>query len=148
MKILSDKAVEIYTDGACSGNPGPGGWGAIILFNNESIVLSGGEKLTTNNRMEITATIKSLEAIEKNVEVILYTDSKYVINGITNWIKSWKKNNWVSSNKKTVKNIDLWKDLDSLVQNKTISWKWVKGHSGNEMNEKVDEIARNELSKL
>ena len=120
----------------------------IILFNNESIVLSGGEKLTTNNRMEITATIKSLETIEKNVEVILYTDSKYVINGITNWIKSWKKNNWVSSNKKAVKNIDLWKDLDSLVQNKTISWKWVKGHSGNEMNEKVDEIARNELSKL
>ena len=148
MKISSNKLIEIYTDGACSGNPGPGGWGAIILYNNDSSTLSGGEKLTTNNRMEITAVIKSLEIIEENSEIKIYTDSKYVINGITNWIKSWKENDWISSNKKVVKNIDLWKNLDLLVQKKKISWQWVKGHSGNKMNEKVDEIARNEIINL
>tara|TARA_B100001057_G_C22430372_1_gene787169 strand:+ start:238 stop:684 length:447 start_codon:yes stop_codon:yes gene_type:complete len=148
MKISSNKLIEIYTDGACSGNPGPGGWGAIILYNNDSSTLSGGEKLTTNNRMEITAVIKSLEIIEENSEIKIYTDSKYVINGITNWIKSWKENDWISSNKKVVKNVDLWKNLELLVQKKIISWQWVKGHSGNEMNEKVDKIARNELNNL
>lgn len=148
MKISSNKLIEIYTDGACSGNPGPGGWGAIILYNNDSSTLSGGEKLTTNNRMEITAIIKSLEIIEENSEIKIYTDSKYVINGITNWIKAWKENDWISSNKKVVKNVDLWKNLDLLVQKKIISWQWVKGHSGNKMNEKVDKIARNELSNL
>ena len=148
MKISSNKLIEIYTDGACSGNPGPGGWGAIILYNNDSSTLSGGEKLTTNNRMEITAVIKSLEIIEENSEIKIYTDSKYVINGITNWIKSWKENDWISSNKKVVKNIDLWKNLDLLVQKKKISWQWVKGHSGNKMNEKVDQIARNEIGNL
>ena len=148
MKISSNKLIEIYTDGACSGNPGPGGWGAIILYNNDSSTLSGGEKLTTNNRMEITAVIKSLEIIEENSEIKIYTDSKYVINGITNWIKSWKENDWISSNKKVVKNVDLWKNLELLVQKKIISWQWVKGHSGNKMNEKVDEIARNEIINL
>lgn len=148
MKISSNKLIEIYTDGACSGNPGPGGWGAIILYNNDSSTLSGGEKLTTNNRMEITAIIKSLEMIEENSEIKIYTDSKYVINGITNWIKAWKENDWISSNKKVVKNVDLWKKLDLLVQKKIISWQWVKGHSGNKMNENVDKIARNELSNL
>ena len=148
MKISSNKLIEIYTDGACSGNPGPGGWGAIIIYNNDSSTLSGGENLTTNNRMEITAIIKSLEMIEENSEIKIYTDSKYVINGITNWIKAWKKNNWISSNKKVVKNVDLWKNLDLLVQRKKISWQWVKGHSGNKMNEKVDEIARNEIINL
>ena len=148
MKISSNKLIEIYTDGACSGNPGPGGWGAMIIYNNDSSTLSGGEKLTTNNRMEITAIIKSLEIIEENSEIKIYTDSKYVINGITNWIKAWKENDWISSNKKVVKNVDLWKNLDLLVQKKIISWQWVKGHSGNKMNEKVDKIARNELSNL
>ena len=148
MKISSNKLIEIYTDGACSGNPGPGGWGAMIIYNNDSSTLSGGENLTTNNRMEITAIIKSLEMIEENSEIKIYTDSKYVINGITNWIKAWKKNNWISSNKKVIKNVDLWKKLDLLVQRKKISWQWVKGHSGNKMNEKVDEIARNEIINL
>ena len=145
---MSD-AVEIYTDGACSGNPGPGGWGVLIReLDKEDTEISGGEKDTTNNRMELLAAIKALESIENNKEIIIYTDSKYVKDGITQWISNWKKNNWKTSNKKPVKNVDLWIKLDNAIQNKKINWKWVKGHDGNEGNEKADFLAQSALNNL
>mgnify|MGYP002525965320 FL=1 len=145
---MSD-AVEIYTDGACSGNPGPGGWGVLIReLDKEDTEISGGEKDTTNNRMELLAAIKALESIENNKEIIIYTDSNYVKDGITQWISNWKKNNWKTSNKKPVKNVDLWIKLDNAIQNKKISWKWVKGHDGNEGNEKADFLAQSALNNL
>ena len=145
---MSD-AVEIYTDGACSGNPGPGGWGVLIReLDKEDTEISGGEKYTTNNRMELLAAIKALESIENNKEIIIYTDSNYVKDGITQWISNWKKNNWKTSNKKPVKNVDLWIKLDNAIQNKKISWKWVKGHDGNEGNEKADFLAQSALNNL
>jgi ribonuclease HI len=145
---MSD-AVEIYTDGACSGNPGPGGWGVLIReLGKEDTEISGGEKDTTNNRMELLAAIKALESIENNKEIIIYTDSNYVKDGITQWISNWKKNNWKTSNKKPVKNVDLWMKLDNAIQNKKINWKWVKGHDGNEGNEKADFLAQSALNNL
>ena len=145
---MSD-AVEIYTDGACSGNPGPGGWGVLIReLGKEDTEISGGEKDTTNNRMELLAAIKALESIENNKEIIIYTDSNYVKDGITQWISNWKKNNWKTSNKKPVKNVDLWIKLDNAIQNKKINWKWVKGHDGNEGNEKADFLAQSALNNL
>ena len=145
---MSD-AVEIYTDGACSGNPGPGGWGVLIReLDKEDTEISGGEKYTTNNRMELLAAIKALESIENNKEIIIYTDSNYVKDGITQWISNWKKNNWKTSNKKPVKNVDLWMKLDNAIQNKKINWKWVKGHDGNEGNEKADFLAQSALNNL
>ena len=145
---MSD-AVEIYTDGACSGNPGPGGWGVLIReLDKEDTEISGGEKDTTNNRMELLAAIKALESIENNKEIIIYTDSNYVKDGITKWISNWKKNNWKTSNKKPVKNVDLWMKLDNAIQNKKINWKWVKGHDGNEGNEKADFLAPSALNNL
>lgn len=145
---MSD-AVEIYTDGACSGNPGPGGWGVLIReLDKEDTEISGGEKDTTNNRMELLAAIKALESIENNKEIIIYTDSNYVKDGITQWISNWKKNNWKTSNKKPVKNVDLWIKLDNAIQNKKINWKWVKGHDGNEGNEKADFLAQSALNNL
>jgi ribonuclease HI len=145
---MSD-AVEIYTDGACSGNPGPGGWGVLIReLDKEDTEISGGEKDTTNNRMELLAAIKALESIENNKEIIIYTDSNYVKDGITQWISNWKKNNWKTSNKKPVKNVDLWMKLDNAIQNKKINWKWVKGHDGNEGNEKADFLAQSALNNL
>ena len=133
---------KIYTDGACSGNPGKGGWAAIIL-NEKSIQsnVSGGENSTTNNRMELMAPIMALNKIKKSSEIIIYTDSKYVKDGITDWIKKWKLNNWKSANKKPVKNKDLWIKLDNSCQKHKVTWKWVKAHAGNKFNNLVDELA-------
>jgi len=134
--------VKIYTDGACSGNPGKGGWAAIILDSNlGQSSISGSESNTTNNRMELMAPIMALKKIGKKSEVIIYTDSKYVKNGITDWIKKWKFNNWKNSNKKPVKNKDLWIKLDNSCQKHKVDWKWVKAHSGNKFNNLVDELA-------
>ena len=145
---MSSNKLEIYTDGACLGNPGPGGWAALIIDNNQERILSGNNEMTTNNRMELLAVIKALESINHHLEMTIYTDSKYVINGITSWIKKWKTNDWKNSSKTTVKNIDLWKILDVSSQKKKIKWVWVKGHSGNTYNDKVDEIARNQAETL
>ena len=133
--------IIIYTDGACKGNPGPGGWGVLILLENEQIELSGGSKETTNNQMELTAVIKALNFFEKKIKVDLYTDSKYVMDGITDYIKKWKINGWQTANKKPVKNTNLWKILDELNNLHDINWNWVKGHSGNPENEKADALA-------
>tara|TARA_B110000967_G_scaffold24773_1_gene22775 strand:- start:1105 stop:1533 length:429 start_codon:yes stop_codon:yes gene_type:complete len=132
----------IYTDGACSGNPGPGGWGIVILDekNNETNI-SGGEKFTTNNRMELMAPIMALRKIKKASKIIIYTDSTYLKNGITIWIKNWEKNGWISTNKKPVKNRDLWVTLSKLSKDKIIDWKWVKAHAGNKYNEIADRLA-------
>ena len=132
----------IYTDGACSGNPGPGGWGAIILDEKENqISLSGKEKPTTNNRMELMAPIMALKKIKKSSGITIYTDSTYVKDGITIWINNWKKNGWKSANKKPVKNKDLWVALSKITEKKTIVWKWVKAHAGNKYNELADRLA-------
>tara|TARA_B100001778_G_scaffold270946_1_gene232808 strand:- start:214 stop:648 length:435 start_codon:yes stop_codon:yes gene_type:complete len=143
-----NKKVDIYTDGACSGNPGPGGWGVLIELNNKNIELSGGDKETTNNRMELMAAIKALEEIDKDYEITLYTDSNYVKDGITRWISNWKKNNWKTASKKDVKNKELWMRLDEAIKDKNISWVWVKGHAGNAGNEQADYLARSALEKL
>ena len=133
--------IKIYTDGACKGNPGVGGWGAIIMQDEKNIELFGGENETTNNRMELMAVIMALKEISANLELTIYTDSTYVQKGISEWIKNWKVNNWRSSNKKPVKNKDLWVELDEAVDSRKINWEWVKGHAGNEGNEKADELA-------
>ncbi len=134
--------IKIYTDGACSGNPGKGGWAAIILENDlEQMSISGSENETTNNRMELTAPIMALRKIKKNSEITIYTDSKYVKDGITDWIRKWKLNNWKNSNKKPVKNKDLWIELDALCQKHKLSWKWVKAHAGDKYNNLVDKLA-------
>ena len=143
-----NKKVDIYTDGACSGNPGPGGWGVLIEIDNENIELSGGDKETTNNRMELMAAIKALEEIDKDYQITLYTDSNYVKDGITSWISNWKKNNWKTANKKDVKNKELWIRLDEAIKDKNISWVWVKGHAGNAGNEQADYLARSALENL
>tara|TARA_Y100001970_G_scaffold39046_1_gene48072 strand:- start:142 stop:576 length:435 start_codon:yes stop_codon:yes gene_type:complete len=143
-----NKKVDIYTDGACSGNPGPGGWGVLIEIDNENIKLSGGDRETTNNRMELMAAIKALEEIDKDYEITLYTDSNYVKDGITSWISNWKKNNWKTTSKKDVKNKELWIRLDEAIKDKNISWVWVKGHAGNAGNEQADYLARSALEKL
>ena len=143
-----NKKVDIYTDGACSGNPGPGGWGVLIEIDNENIELSGGDRETTNNRMELMAAIKALEEIDKDYEITLYTDSNYVKEGITSWISNWKKNNWKTASKKDVKNKELWMRLDEAIKDKNISWVWVKGHAGNKGNEQADYLARSALEKL
>ena len=143
-----NKKVDIYTDGACSGNPGPGGWGVLIEIDNENIELSGGDRETTNNRMELMAAIKALEEIDNDYEITLYTDSNYVKDGITSWISNWKKNNWKTASKKDVKNKELWMRLDEAIKDKNISWVWVKGHAGNAGNEQADYLARSALEKL
>ena len=135
------KKIRIYTDGACKGNPGIGGWGVLILLENEQIELSGGSKETTNNQMELTAVIKALNFFDKKIDLDLYTDSKYVMDGITDYIKKWKINGWQTANKKPVKNISLWKALDELNNFHEIKWNWVRGHSGNPENEKADALA-------
>ena len=134
-------SITIYTDGACKGNPGEGGWGAYIEYNNEKVKLYGYEKDTTNNRMEITAAIEALRYIKVKSNIIIYTDSKYLMNGINTWIHDWKKNNWRTSSNKGVKNVDLWKIIDELNSNHSIKWSWVKGHSGNPGNDMADELA-------
>ena len=132
----------IYTDGACSGNPGPGGWGAVIIDEkNKQINMSGKENLTTNNRMELTAPIRALSKIKKDSKIIIFTDSTYLKNGITLWIKNWEKNGWKSANKKPVKNKDLWLELNKITKQRDITWKWVKAHAGNIHNEQADKLA-------
>lgn len=137
--------VEIYTDGACSGNPGAGGWGAILRYGSVEKELSGGESDTTNNRMELTAVIEALKALKKPCNIVLYTDSRYVMDGVNEWLPNWKLNGWRTSNKKTpVKNVDLWQILESLIEKHKIKWVWVKGHNGHPENERVDKLARDE----
>ncbi|NRA73246.1 MAG: ribonuclease HI [Rickettsiales bacterium] len=142
------KKIVIYTDGACSGNPGPGGWAAIMINGETEKEIIGSEKNTTNNRMELTAAIKSLESLKGQYNVELYTDSKYLKNGITEWIFNWKKNNWKSSNKKQVKNIDLWKELDEVANKHEISWHWVKAHAEDLYNLRVDKLAVDAIKKV
>lgn len=134
--------IVIYTDGACSGNPGPGGWGAILIYGDLRKELSGGEKLTTNNRMELLAAISALEALKGKRAAEIHTDSNYVKNGITGWIHGWKKNGWRTADKKPVKNAELWQRLDGLARHHDVSWHWVKGHAGHPENERADELAR------
>ena len=135
------KTVEIYTDGACKGNPGPGGWGALLRMGGHEKELSGAEADTTNNRMELTAAIRGLEALREPCEVALYTDSTYVIDGITKWIHGWKKKGWKTASRKPVLNAELWRDLDLLRSRHDVSWHWVKGHAGHPENERVDQLA-------
>ena len=134
--------VKIFTDGACSGNPGPGVWGAILRYGETERELSGGEADTTNNRMELTAAIEALNALKRPCDIVLTTDSTYVKDGITSWIDGWKKRGWKNSQKKPVKNEDLWKALDEARSRHTVEWKWVKGHAGHAENERCDELAR------
>ena len=134
--------IKIYTDGSCLENPGNGGWAAIIIINEEKKIISGNQKNTTNNRMELLAPIEALKTLKINSEIEIITDSKYVKLGITEWINNWKKNGWKTANKKEVKNIELWKELDSLVENFNIKWSWVKGHSTDQLNNEVDLIAK------
>ena len=138
----------IYTDGACIGNPGKGGWAAIIIEPTGEREIVGFEKSTTNNRMELKAVIEALKEIEIDSQISLFSDSKYVIDGITKWIKNWKMNDWKTSNKKEIKNLDLWMDLDKLTSKFKISWNWVKGHSTDEYNNRVDKLARKEAEKI
>ncbi len=141
-KSSKSKIVEIYTDGACSGNPGPGGWGALMRYNGHEKELNGGEAETTNNRMEMMAVIKALNALKRRSTVELYTDSKYVMQGITEWLEGWKAKGWKTASKKPVKNKDLWQDIDEAIAKHDITFHWVKGHAGHPENERADELAR------
>ena len=134
--------VTVYTDGACSGNPGPGGWGALLLYDGHEKALFGGEPLTTNNRMELTAAIQAIEALRKPCTIEIHTDSQYLRHGITEWIASWKRNGWRTSARKPVKNADLWQRLDAVLQPHAVTWRWVRGHAGEPGNERADELAR------
>ncbi|MFD1702793.1 ribonuclease HI [Methylopila henanensis] len=138
--------VEIFTDGACSGNPGPGGWGAILRKGAVEKELKGGESPTTNNRMELMAAIASLEALTRPCEVVLHTDSQYLRDGVTKWIHGWKKNGWRTADKKPVKNQDLWERLDAALKVHRIDWRWVKGHAGHPENERADQLARDGMA--
>ena len=140
--------VDIWTDGACSGNPGPGGWGAILRYGDTEKELNGGEAATTNNRMELMAAIEALNALKRPTTVRLHTDSKYVMDGVTKWIHGWKKNGWKTADKKPVKNEDLWKRLDAANASHDVTWKWVKGHADDVMNNRADELARNAIQTL
>jgi ribonuclease HI len=141
-------SVIIYTDGACRGNPGPGGWGALLLYGDTRKELNGAERETTNNRMELTAAIEALAALKRHCEVKLYTDSQYVRLGITEWIHQWKLREWRTADKKPVKNVDLWKALDEHIARHDIEWHWVKGHSGDPGNERADELANEAIDRL
>ncbi len=136
------KRVAIWTDGACSGNPGPGGWGAVLTWNGHERELKGGEAHTTNNRMELTAAAAALEALKTRAAVDLYTDSQYVRGGITLWMKQWKRNEWRTADRKPVKNADLWRRLDAARERHEVSWHWVRGHAGTDGNERADQLAR------
>ena len=137
-----ENTVVIFTDGACSGNPGPGGWGAVLRYRDTEKELSGGESESTNNRMELVAAIMALESLTRPIKVCLYTDSTYVRDGITKWIHGWRKNGWKTAAKKAVKNVDLWQRLDLAAERHTIDWRWIKGHAGHPGNERADELAR------
>ncbi len=145
-------SVIIYTDGGCSGNPGPGGWGCVVIYNGDARQLSGGEKVTTNNRMELTAAIQALSVVYnteklRDLPVQVFIDSQYVKNGITSWIKNWKKNGWKTASKKPVLNQDLWQQLDTLALSLNVEWNWVKGHAGVEYNEVCDQLCQQEIAK-
>lgn len=142
------KHVEIFTDGACSGNPGPGGWGAILRFNGTEKELSGGEAETTNNRMELMAAIMALAALKRHCDVRIVTDSQYVMQGITEWMVNWKKRGWKTAAKQPVKNADLWQALDEQVNRHTVEWRWVRGHTGHPGNERADMLANRGVSEL
>ena len=134
--------IEIFTDGACSGNPGPGGWGALLRQGDHTREMSGGESQTTNNRMELMAVIEALKALKKASDVTLYTDSRYVMDGATRWLKSWQARGWKTADRKPVKNEDLWRALDDAMARHRIDWRWVRGHSGHGENERADQLAR------
>ncbi len=136
------KTIQIFTDGACSGNPGPGGWGTILVYGDHRKELSGGRANTTNNQMELQSVIEGLKSLKEKCEVIITTDSTYVKDGITLWIQNWKRNGWRTAKKTPVKNEDLWRELDEFVSKHSCTWKWVKGHSGHPENERCDELAR------
>jgi ribonuclease HI len=140
-------SVEIFTDGACSGNPGPGGWGAILRSGGHEKEISGGETLTTNNRMELMAAIRALEALKRSSAVMLYTDSRYVMDGLTKWLPRWKANGWKTTDKKPVKNADLWRALDEAAARHDVVWRWVRGHDGHLENERADVLARGAIPK-
>jgi len=142
------QVIEIYTDGACRGNPGPGGWGALLISGKHQKTMHGGELDTTNNRMELTATIEALNALKGHSNVILHTDSKYVMDGINDWMPNWKKRGWKTAAKKPVKNKDLWQALDEATDRHDIDWRWVKGHDGNPGNEMADELANRGIDEL
>ena len=142
MSEAANEAVDVWTDGACSGNPGPGGWGAILSYKGKERELSGGEEMTTNNRMELMGAISALEALTRPCTVALHTDSQYLRQGITSWIHGWKRNGWKTADRKPVKNEELWKRLDAALGRHKIEWKWVKGHAGDVMNERADVLAR------
>jgi ribonuclease HI len=143
-----EEIVEIFTDGACSGNPGPGGWGAVLRYKGTEKELWGGESDTTNNRMELMAAIEALEALKRPSRVWLYTDSQYLRDGITRWIHGWKKNGWKTSDRKPVKNIELWKRLENAIGHHEVEWHWVRGHSGHPENERADALARKAIAEL
>jgi ribonuclease HI len=147
--MMADRPmVVIHTDGACSGNPGPGGWGAVLTAGRHRKELFGAEAETTNNRMELTAAIQALEALKRPSIVHLFTDSAYLRNGITSWIHGWKRNGWLTSERKPVKNADLWRRLDQALAHHVVQWHWVKGHAGNSENERADELARAAIREL
>jgi len=134
--------VEIYTDGACSGNPGPGGWGSVMIWNDHRREISGGERSTTNNRMELQAVISAAEVLKRPCALLIHTDSVYVMKGMTEWLPQWKKRNWRTASKQPVKNAELWQELEKVLAPHTVRWRWVKGHSGVKENERADELAR------
>jgi ribonuclease HI len=140
--------VVVHTDGACSGNPGPGGWGAILQWNGHTRELKGGEPHTTNNRMELMAAISALESLKRPVTVHIHTDSQYLRDGITKWIHGWKRNGWKTADKKPVKNVDLWQRLDAALSSHETQWHWVRGHAGHDLNERADELAREGISDM
>jgi ribonuclease HI len=143
--VSKKNTVVIYTDGACSGNPGPGGWGSVLMYNGHRREMSGGEAETTNNRMEMTAVIEALEALKRSCKIVLNTDSTYVMKGMTEWLQQWKSRGWRTAGKQPVKNVDLWQRLDQAVSRHDIEWRWVRGHSGVPENERADELARNAI---
>jgi ribonuclease HI len=145
---MSGERVIIHTDGACSGNPGPGGWGAILEWNGHKRELKGGEPHTTNNRMELMAAIMALEALKRPCTVEVHTDSQYLRDGITKWIHGWKRNGWRTADKKPVKNAELWQRLDAALARHEISWHWVRGHAGHDLNERADELARAAIAEI
>ena len=145
---MSEHQVTIHTDGACSGNPGPGGFGAILQWGDHTRELKGGEAHTTNNRMELMAAITALESLKRTCVVDLHTDSQYLRNGIMTWIKGWKRNGWKTADRKPVKNVDLWQRLDAALAHHTVHWHWVRGHSGHDLNERADELAREAIAEL
>jgi ribonuclease HI len=140
--------VVIHTDGACSGNPGPGGWGAILEWGGRRREIKGGEAHTTNNRMELMAAISALEALKRPCDVDLHTDSQYLRQGITSWIHGWKRNGWKTADRKPVKNVDLWQRLETAIARHTVHWHWVRGHSGHDLNERADELAREGIAEI